>query len=154
MEKLKDSPAIEMIETYVKAGRLYLADPISQGRVLVWPRVDMNERHTIEKESGNRISLRNLQGYYSDDDNGEWYLFASVDCFDPPMFAIQADSWETAYEIFLDEFADEVDISDADYNTAEKVDAACDNGEITCSPNGRLVHAESIQGWSTKPVRS
>jgi hypothetical protein len=48
--------------------------------------------------------IKRTSEHYIDDPEGRWFAFYNVDCFDPPFAIIRARSFETAYEIFCDEF--------------------------------------------------
>jgi hypothetical protein len=42
--------------------------------------------------------------FYIDDTEGQWFACFNMDCFDPPFAVVRARSWESAYEVFCDEF--------------------------------------------------
>lgn len=47
--------------------------------------------------------------------DGQWFGMYEEDCADPPIYLIRADSFESAYEVFCEEFAstlDEITLSD------------------------------------------
>ena len=88
-----------------------------------------------------------------DDGWPKHFAFWEEDCFDPPQYLICAKSFEDAYDIFLEEFGTKVDLSDSDYDTKEKVDEAINNGEITYTGGGTLVHSESVNGRELKLVK-
>lgn len=54
--------------------------------------------------------------YYIDDSDGQWYACYNVDCFDPPFAIVRARSFETAYEVFCDEFSDWLKVEEPDAN--------------------------------------
>lgn len=54
--------------------------------------------------------------YYIADTDGHWYACYNVDCFDPPFAIVRARSWETAYEVFCDEFSDWLKVDESDAN--------------------------------------
>jgi hypothetical protein len=87
-----------------------------------------------------------------DDCGGRYFAFCHADCFDPAMHLVCADSFESAYDIFLDEFADEVD--PADYSTDDEREEALNNGVIYYSSGGRLVHSENVQGFELTLIRA
>jgi hypothetical protein len=80
------------------------------------------------------------------DDYGKgWFVFYVEDCFAPPLAIIRADSFETAYEIFCDEFerwirVDETDA--ADYPEDER----------NYNGNGTHIDTESVQGAEIRLV--
>lgn len=49
-----------------------------------------------------------------DDGDGKFFSFFEADCFDPPQYLIRARTFETAYDIFLDEFASIPDDDDVE----------------------------------------
>jgi hypothetical protein len=79
-------------------------------------------------------------------DYGRFFAFWVADCFDPPIAIVRADSWENAYEIFLDEFErwikiDEPDLGDYDEET------------LTYNSNGTPIDSEAVNGQEIKLVR-
>ncbi len=52
--------------------------------------------------------------FYIDDTDGQWFACYNVDCFDPPMAVIRTRSFETAYEVFCDEFSDWMKVEEPD----------------------------------------
>jgi hypothetical protein len=77
--------------------------------------------------------------------SGNWFIFFINDCFDPPMYAINGNSFEDAYEEFIDWKEAELRIDDADL--------ADYGGDVHYSPNGVPVDTESIQGFDVKLVK-
>lgn len=88
-----------------------------------------------------------------DDGWPKHFAFWEEDCFDPPQYLICAESFEDACDIFLEEFGTKVDLSDSDYDTEEKVEEAINNGEITYTGGGTLVHSGSVNGRELKLVK-
>ena len=88
-----------------------------------------------------------------DDGWPHYFAFYEADCFDPPQYLICARSFEDAYDIFLEEFGTKVDTTDTDFNTEEKREEAMDNGQITYTGGGALVHCESVNGHELKLVK-
>lgn len=89
-----------------------------------------------------------------DDGYGEFFSFWEADCFDPPQYLIRAKSWETAYDIFLEEFGTKVDVDDSDYDTPEKIEEAINNGSITYTSGGTLVHCDGVNGRELKLIKA
>ena len=92
-----------------------------------------------------------LFGAY-DDGWPHHFAFYEADCFDPPQYLICARTFEDEYDIFLDEFGTEVDTTDSDFNTPEKCEESMNNGAITYTGGGKLVHCENEQGHELKLV--
>lgn len=61
-----------------------------------------------------KYDVKRTTEHYIDDTSGKWFACYNVDCFDPPMAVIRARSWETAYEVFCDEFSDWLKVDDVD----------------------------------------
>jgi hypothetical protein len=59
-------------------------------------------------------SVKRTTRYYIDDTDGKWFACYNVDCFDPPFAIVRARSFETAYEVFCDEFEDWLKVDDSD----------------------------------------
>lgn len=59
-------------------------------------------------------SIKRTTEVYIDDTAGKWFACYNVDCFDPPMAIIRARSFESAYEVFCDEFSDWLKVDDVD----------------------------------------
>lgn len=55
--------------------------------------------------------VKTISDFY-DDGWDKWFVFFTEDCFDPPLYLINARTWEEAYDIFVDEFADVVDFDE------------------------------------------
>jgi hypothetical protein len=63
-------------------------------------------------------TFKRTTDHYIDDPDGQWFACYNVDCFDPPFAVVRARSFESAYEIFCDEFSDWLAVPDdcaADY---------------------------------------
>lgn len=56
-----------------------------------------------------------------DDGAENFFAFFEADCFDPPIKLIVADSFESAYDIYMDEFASIPDDSDVEEYERDKV---------------------------------
>lgn len=85
-----------------------------------------------------------VSGFHAEDTwtDSRWFLFANVDCFDPNVFIVRAKSFETAYDVFCDEFAKQagllVDESDAaDYPEDDR----------NYNNNGEHINTEGVQGY-------
>ena len=81
------------------------------------------------------------------------FAFWEEDCFDPPQYLICARTFEDAYDIFLEEFGTRVDTTDADFNTEEKCEEAMNNGQITYTGGGTLVHSDRVNGRELKLIK-
>ncbi|HWH75945.1 MAG TPA: hypothetical protein VNT76_01190 [Candidatus Binatus sp.] len=70
--------------------------------ILQAPGVKEDYLETLERFP--KHSIKRTTDYYIDDTDGQWFACFNVDCFDPPFAVIRARSFESAYEIFCDEF--------------------------------------------------
>ncbi len=61
-----------------------------------------------------KCQIKRTTEHYIDDTSGDWFACYNVDCFDPPMAIIRARSFESAYEIFCDEFERWIKVEDPD----------------------------------------
>lgn len=128
----------------VIATRVYLRSPRETGRQLVWPPMSYSERSEASRTSP-AVELENLNGLYVDDTDGEWYVFFEADCYSPPLYAVRANGWESAYECFIEEFATVISDPDlADY------DDDCDH--VAHTSRGP-VDTESINGFEVTLAR-
>jgi hypothetical protein len=85
-----------------------------------------------------------LSGVEIDDSEGGWFLFWEADCYSPPVTAIRAGSFESAYEIFIDDFAtliDDLDLADYDLESDD-----CRLHWSNRHPTNGWVDTESIDG--------
>jgi hypothetical protein len=78
--------------------------------VVTAERLDTLKFWEVYGHDAEQISHKN----FYDDGDGSWFVFYVADCFDPPKAVIRARSFETAYEIFCDEFSDWMKIDDSD----------------------------------------
>lgn len=86
-----------------------------------------------------------------DFDGSEWFLFAVVDCYFPCHDLVRADSFEDAYEKYIDWAAENrgIKFDDADIPPNES-----DEWENICmTSNGVPVDTDNIQGFQVWPVR-
>jgi hypothetical protein len=67
---------------------------------------------TLERYS--KYDVKRTTHYYIDDTDGQWFACYNVDCFDPPMAIVRARSFESAYEVFCDEFERWLKVNDTD----------------------------------------
>lgn len=84
-------------------------------------------------------SIKRTSEYYIDDPTGAWFMFANVDCYDPPVAIIRARSFESAYVIFCDEWEQWIAVGDVD-----AVDYPEDTRQY--NNNGTHIDTENIQG--------
>ncbi len=102
-------------------------------------------------------------GHYGLDDYGSFFVFYVEDCFDPPLYVIRADTFESAYEIFCDEFSRLIAIDDSDLSdylheydcpnrgralTEENHEDPCSCGgeRLNYSSSGVAIDTEAVQG--------
>ena len=94
-----------------------------------------------------------LFGAY-DDGWPKHFAFWEEDCFDPPQYLICAQSFQDAYDIFLDEFGTDYEF-EADTPKKKELEAnsATENGVATYTSGGRLVYSEGVNGRELKLVK-
>lgn len=85
-----------------------------------------------------------ISGIVNPADSGNyWFIGCLADCYFPPRYAVRADSWEEAYEIFTDWSAEHLHtkIEPADY-----ADYAVETDNPTCSftSSGEPVDTEGL----------
>ena len=109
----------------------------------------------IIKEPDRNLVSHDVGVFFGAYDDGwpKHFAFWEEGCFDPPQYLICAKSFDDAYDIFLEEFGTKVDTEDTDFNTEEKCEEAMNNGEITYTGGGTLVHSESVNGRELKLVK-
>ncbi len=95
-------------------------------------------------------SVKRTNEVYIDDEDGEWFACYVVDCFDPPFAVIRARSFESAYEIFCDEFSQWMAVdatSEEDYHTAEcnAVGHEECNCDINYNSSGVHIDTDNVQ---------
>lgn len=78
--------------------------------------------------------------FYIDDTDGKWFACYNVDCFDPPFAVIRARSFESAYEIFCDEFGHWLAVSPEDANDYPKDDRAYNNNGVHIDTDNVQIH--------------
>lgn len=84
--------------------------------------------------------------YGLDDWGNGFFAFWVENCFDPSIAIVRADSFETAYEIFCDEFADWIKIDDSDL-------ADYDPETLNYNGSGVAIDTESVQGSEISLLR-
>ena len=75
-----------------------------------------------------------------------FFLFADVDRFVPPQYLVTADSFEEAYETFLDAKGKRLDEASCDDMRAEYGNDVGDWPEVQYIDGGDLVHSGGVQG--------
>lgn len=110
MAKKPQETIVQLIDigTIDNARQVYFQSPRMTGEVYTWPPMHYNARYERAKRFPDQL-VENLSGMYIDDTCGDWFFFYEMDCFYPPIYAIRASSFESAYEVFLDEFATVID---------------------------------------------
>ena len=99
-------------------------------------------------ESNEVVGPRQLSGMRGDAGEDRWFIFYVDDCAFPPMYAINARSWEDAYEIFQDECVHLIKIDDEDlkdYNCGELYDPT--KSPCGFNSNGVPVVTEGVSGF-------
>ena len=88
---------------------------------------------------------------YSSDER--WFAFYEEDCFDPPVWIVRADSWETAYEVFCDEALDSVDLEDLDPEQRVAVEGEGNLPDgYSISSDGKLIYTETSMGYEIELI--
>lgn len=89
--------------------------------------------------------IKRTQEHYIDDTDGDWFAFFNVDCFDPPFAVIRARSFESAYEIYCDEFSEGLAVDE---------ESAKDYPEDDRDYNSSGVHidASGVQGFQLRLI--
>lgn len=88
---------------------------------------------------------------YVDDPDGKWFAIWNEDCFQPSVYIVRADSFESAYETFIDEFgaqacgtiAEDDDVSN--YGDGATIESLLGFGVLTWTPNG-IIDTEAVRG--------
>lgn len=93
-------------------------------------------------------SIKRTSDVYIDDTEGDWFAFYVADCFDPPFVVIRSKSFETAYEVFCDEFSSRIKIDDADIGEGKDYDAE----NINFSASGVPIDTDNVQGHQLTPI--
>lgn len=93
-----------------------------------------------------RYTVRATSWFCIDDTAGQWFAFANVDCFDPPVAIIRARTFETAYDVFCDEFSRWMAVDETDAK-----DYPEDEREYSAS--GVHIDASAVQGWPLRLLR-
>lgn len=83
-------------------------------------------------------SVKRTSEHYIDDTEGQWFACYNVDCFDPPFAIIRARSFESAYEIFCDEFEAWLKVDEADAEDYPEDDR-------TYNGNGTHIDTDNVQ---------
>lgn len=83
--------------------------------------------------------VKRTSHYYIDDTEGQWFAFYNVDCFDPPLAIIRARSFESAYEVFCNEFEHWLKVNETDL-------ADYPEEERNYNDNGTYIDTDNVQG--------
>ncbi len=102
------------------------------GKVIEEPMDSMRENSSVDTGI--------LFDFYNDGWD-KWFAFYTGDCFDPPMKLINARSFEEAYEIYCDEYADPVTEDELD----ELVEDIMKDLVETCHKAGELPDFDPTQ---------
>lgn len=94
---------------------------------------------------GARVSDIDTEASVSTDD--PWFIFYVADCAWPSYHAIQSQSWEDAYEQFIDQEAERGHyvLKREEYDSDEEFEKACE--EAPCSSDGKPMNTEPFQGF-------
>jgi hypothetical protein len=101
-------------------------------------------------ESNGRHVVTPVDEYGGD----KWYVLYVADCFDPPLYAMRADSFEDAYEDFicLPSFVKFYGIGPDEAADYEGMDPETGEGAPAYNDNGDAVDTESVQALSYDPM--
>lgn len=89
-------------------------------------------------------------------ETSKFFICCNVDCFSPPMFLVRADSFESAYEVFVEDFGERacgfVDLptrneSETDEEYWTRCEAECDSPRLI---SGGLIDTALVQIHETK----
>lgn len=90
---------------------------------------------------------KQIAGMYQDSSVWRgWFAFWVADCFDPPIYIIRGDSWESAYEAFCDEYSRLIAIDDASM-------ADYDPETVNYSASGVAIDTDNVGGTEIRLLR-
>lgn len=125
-------------------------------RKLVWPhcsgpitKPDHDCKEMIHGPDSSVPVSRVIDNQYGGTDYASpWFAFWEADCMSPAISIVRAESWEAAYEDFLDTLpdADPSDWSDEEKATAEDPDNGNLPSGYSFSGNGRIIFTENVNG--------
>lgn len=113
-------------------------------RTLVW---DANPDSQWEPDVYRASGMYDESGFAT----GRWFVFYHEDCFQPSVYVIRAESFETAYEVFIEEFGAkacgviEPNENVSNYGDGTTVDSLLNSGVLTWTANG-IIDTEAIKG--------
>lgn len=112
----------------------------------------------INAEESERFDVHNVpvsrvidNQYGAADSASPWFAFYVEDCFDPPIWLVRADSWESAYDDFVDALP-ETDLGDLDEDQRNELESTGDLSGYTYDSSGLLKYTEAVMGYETKIV--
>jgi len=121
-------------------------------------RFDITARGLVVKDNGGRLyhwgtavdkddpSQRKLSGLAETSTGDDtWVIFYVEDCFSPPMFLINGDSFEDCYEEFCTAFEHMIKIEEPDLKDY-------DPETLNYNDNGTPIDTESVQGFKVQLV--
>lgn len=102
-----------------------------------------------EGETSDVSGPAKLSGVYMTSNAQEdgWFILYIADCYSPAMYAINAQSFEDAYEEFIDLKTDQLKIEDGDM-------ADYDQDSLNYNSSGVPVDTESVQGFDARLVEA
>jgi hypothetical protein len=127
-----DINAIELVFTSGNADHRYILQPAT---------TQEDTLSTMLRHPHHQI--KRTTEHYIDDTSGKWFYFANVDCFDPPIAIIRARSFESAYEVFCDEFERWMVVDEPDAKDYPE-------DERNYNSNGTHIDASGVQGYELK----
>jgi hypothetical protein len=92
-----------------------------------------------------------ISAFVSDSDGSQWFLFAVVDCHFPLHDLVRGDSFEDAYEAYIDWAAEHRHIAIAEDELPDYLDGDDFSGSYTS--DGRPVDTDNVQGHQVTLLR-
>ena len=147
---MKRNPTLEDLTSEIPIVRI---EAEKDGTVYVWDnrlelsniRFDYPDKNAKVKVIGNKPADI-LIGSGS---NKRLFIACNVDCFDPPVWFIFADTWDEAYETACDEIPalriDDVDAKDYNIDT--------DNPTCDFTSDGQPIDTETLEVWPVRLIR-
>ncbi len=92
-----------------------------------------------------------ISAFVSESDGSQWFLFAVVDCHFPLHDLVRGDSFEDAYEAYIDWAAEHRHIAIAEDELPDYLDGENFSGSYTS--DGRRVDTDNVQGHEVALLR-
>ncbi len=132
---LPDVEATAVVFSGFSRGRTYVVTADQIDTLAFWAKYGQDAQQISAKSA------------YLSDYGKRFFAFYVADCFDPPIAIIRADSWESGYEIFCDEFSDWMKIDDSDLLDYVECDSCQDKGKnLTLNSIGQECRKDGCLG--------